>query len=838
MFDKFNDEKINDEIEVKEDILTEEQEEISGETEDNVPVDETENNAEEVCAECCEGNEEKTEETGFNDYPQPKEFIVPLVPLRGLTMGPEMRTTIDLGRKQSVMAAQEAHKEQRLLAFSAQFDQAVENPVENDLMEICCVADLNDISPMHYDTLRIHVTGLCRARIIEYIQTEPFFIAKVQVVMPTAVEECENIIALKKIVLNKYKELTALLQKGDNSVNQALEDFAADNLIDYITANTKVSYEDYYDIFLEEDTAERLSKTAEVLSLLIKSAEIDIEIENRIVMRYSADQRTRYLREKKRVIDAELGEIEQADDDISEYIQAIKELPIEEEYRERLLKEVAKLEMMPPTSQDAAVISTYIDLILDLPWDQKTEDNFELEESKRILDEDHYGLEKVKDRILEYLAVVKLTKSLKAPILCLVGSPGVGKTSVGKSIARATGRKFIRVSLGGMHDEAEIRGHRKTYVGAMPGRIITGIRQAKVNNPVFLLDEIDKLSKDLRGDPSSALLEVLDPEQNATFTDTYTEIPFDLSNVMFIATANNLGSIPEPLLDRMEIIELPGYIATDKVNIAREHLISKQMKMNGITEDNLRISDEVLNALINNYTRESGVRQLERTIASLCRKAAKMVADDENAVLEPTVDQLDDLLGRSVATYDIAKDEKLIGVVNGLAWTQSGGDTLQIEMATAPGSGKLELTGNLGDVMKESVHVALGHLKTNAESYGLGDVEWDKLNIHIHVPEGAVPKDGPSAGITMTTALISAVGKKPVSQKIAMTGEISLTGRVLPIGGLREKLLAASRATVTKVLIPKENVKDLKDVPKEILDTLTIIPVERMSEVYDEVFNK
>ncbi len=814
MFDKFKKKKTEEITEVKEDIILEE---------------EAPDADKEAAEEIREENEMNT---------QPKEFIIPVVPLRGLTMGPEMHSTIDLGRRQSVLAAQEAHKEKRLLGFAAQFDQAVENPAGNELMDICCIADLNDISPMHYDTVRIHVTGLCRAKIIEYVQTEPFFIARVKVITPNVFEECENILALKKVVLNKYKELINLLQKGDNGVNTALEDYAADNLVDYITANTKISYEDFYDIFLEEDTAERLSKTAEALSLLIKSAEIDIEIENRIVMRYSQDQRTRYLREKKRVIDSELGEGDGMDDDISEYIQAIKDLPLEEEYREKLLKEVSKLEMMPPTSQDAAVISTYIDLILDLPWDKKTEDDFELENSKKILDEDHYGLEKVKDRILEYLAVVKLTNSLKAPILCLVGSPGVGKTSVGKSIARATGRKFIRVSLGGMHDEAEIRGHRKTYVGAMPGRIISGIRQAKVNNPVFLLDEIDKLSRDLRGDPSSALLEVLDPEQNSTFTDTYTEIPFDLSNVMFIATANNLNSIPEPLLDRMEIIELPGYIATDKIHIARNHLIPKQLEMNGITEENLIISDEVLNALINNYTRESGVRQLERTIASLCRKAAKKAAEEENALLCPTVDELDDLLGRSVATYDIAKDEELIGVVNGLAWTASGGDTLQIEMATAPGSGKLELTGNLGDVMKESVHVALGHIKTNAENYGLGDIEWDKTNIHIHVPEGAVPKDGPSAGITMTTALISALGKKPVSQKIAMTGEISLTGRVLPIGGLREKLLAASRATVNKVLIPKENERDLKDVPKEILDTLTIVTVERMSDVYREVFEK
>ncbi|MBE6038818.1 MAG: endopeptidase La, partial [Anaerofustis stercorihominis] len=753
--------------------------------------------------------------------------------------GPEMKTAIDLGRKASILAVQDANSDRKLVAFAAQYDQSVDAPGPSDLMEICCIADLTDMTPLGYDTLRAGVMGICRAKIIEYTQTEPYFIAKVQVLPVNEKEDDTEVIALKQVVLEKYKELARMLSKADLQQEETIEKYGADSLVDFITANTKVMYDEYYEILCEEDTVERLKKTADILSLLIKSAAIDIEIENRIVMRYSADQRTRYLREKKRVIEAELGEVDGADDDISEYIRIVKEdLPIAEEYKDKLLKEISKLEMMPPTSQDAAIIVSFLDVIFDLPWNKSEGDDFDISEAKAILDEDHYGLEKVKERILEYLAVVKLTNSLKAPIICLVGSPGVGKTSVGKSIARATGRKFVRVSLGGMHDEAEIRGHRKTYVGAMPGRIISGLRQVKVNNPVFLLDEIDKLAKDMRGDPASALLEVLDPEQNSTFTDTYTEIPFDLSNVMFIATANSLSGIPQPLLDRMEVIELPGYIATDKVMIARNHLIKKQMEMNGISEDNLKISDEVLNALINNYTRESGVRQLERTIASLCRKAAKLVAEDENAVLEPTVDALDDLLGRSVAEFDIAKDEYLTGVVNGLAWTAAGGDTLQIEVAKAKGSGKLELTGNLGDIMKESIHTALGHLKTSPEKYGLEETEWDKINIHIHVPEGAVPKDGPSAGITMTTALISAISARPVHQKIAMTGEISLTGRVLPIGGLREKLLAASRATVKKVLIPKENLKDLKDVPKEILDTLEIVSVERMSDVYDEVFVK
>lgn len=476
--------------------------------------------------------------------------------------------------------------------------------------------------------------------------------------------------------------------------------------------------------------------------------------------------------------------------------------------------------------------------MLDLPWNDDTKPDFNIKEAAGILDEDHYGLEKVKERILEYLAVIKLTDSLKSPILCLVGPPGVGKTSVAKSVARATNRKFTRLSLGGMHDEAEIRGHRKTYVGAMPGRIIAGLRQVQSKNPVFLLDEIDKLSKDYKGDPSSALLEALDPEQNSTFTDNYVEIPFDLSDVLFITTANTLSTIPEALLDRLEVLELSGYLPDEKLEIAKRHLIRKQLEANGVSEKNIDFSDEILNEIIDCYTRESGVRQLERSIASLCRKAAKTVVDGENVTLELTKEKLRTYLGPKVHTYDIASEAKLVGTVCGLAWTSAGGDTLQIEAAFSDGNGKLELTGHLGDVMKESAKAAIGYLRANGSQYGIKSDIWEKSDIHIHVPEGAVPKDGPSAGITITTSLISSLTKTPVPQDIAMTGEITLTGRVLPIGGLREKLLAATRAQVKRVILPKENENDIEDVPEKVREKLDIHYAESMNDVYRFAFGE
>jgi ATP-dependent Lon protease len=492
--------------------------------------------------------------------------------------------------------------------------------------------------------------------------------------------------------------------------------------------------------------------------------------------------------------------------------------------------------MTPPGSQEAAVIQSYLDCILDLPWEASTPNDFDVAQAVEILDREHYGLEKVKDRIIEYIAVMKRTNSLRSPILCLVGPPGVGKTSVARSIANATGRKFVRISLGGMHDEAEIRGHRKTYVGAMPGRIIAGLRQVQSKNPVFLLDEIDKLSRDVKGDPASALLEALDPEQNSTFTDTYVEIPFNLSDVMFITTANSTSTIPPALLDRLEVIELNGYMPTEKVEIAKRHLIPKQLAANGITDDNIVFTDDVLLAIIDGYTRETGVRQLERSIASLCRKATKALVLGESETLELTVRSLSELLGRQVHVFDVMDDLESTGVVNGLAWTGVGGDTLSIETNKAVGNGHMELTGNLGDVMKESAKTAIGFLKSNAENFGLSDIDWSKLDLHIHVPEGAVPKDGPSAGIALATCIISALSGKPVSRRIAMTGEITLTGRVLPIGGLREKLLAANRAKISRVIIPMENEADLSEIPKEILESLTVTTASEYKDVYKAVF--
>lgn len=763
------------------------------------------------------------------------ELTLPLVPVRGIVVGTDLRTSIDLGRRSSIAAVEASINSSKLVMFCAQRDQSIEEPTKDDLLPVGCVADILDITHMHYDVVRVGVSGLRRAELISIISDEPCMMARVRLVNDELFPVTDELKTLQRIAYNKFIQILQMQGRSETDEEREMLSSPPNEFIDAVSGSVKMSYDEFYELMQLLEPTARMKKLIEILILAIKSAEIDMDIENRILMQYSQDQRTRYLREKKRVINTELNE-DEYDDDLNEYQDKIEALPIAEEYKTKLKKELDRLELMPPASQEGAVIQTYLDCVIDMPWTEKSGDEFDIAEAEKILNEDHYGLEKVKDRILEYLSVVKLTDALKAPILCLVGSPGVGKTSVAKSIARAAGRKYVRLSLGGMHDEAEIRGHRKTYVGSMPGRIIAGIKQAGVKNPVFLLDEIDKISSDMRGDPAAALLEVLDPEQNSAFTDTYMEIPYDLSDVMFVTTANTLATIPEALLDRLEVIELPGYLATEKIEIAKRHLIPRELSQNGITSENITFSDELLSELISSYTAEAGVRQLQRAIASLCRKAAKKLAEQGECQMAPTVAELPELLGRKVAEYEIATDSELVGVVNGLAWTSAGGDTLQIEVAVCAGSGKLDLTGSLGDVMQESARTAIGHLRTHGERYGLSDIDWDNINIHIHVPEGAVPKDGPSAGVTMTTALVSALSRRAVRQKLAMTGEITLTGRVLPIGGLREKLLAASRATITQVIIPKRNEPDLKDVPKEILDKLSIVTAENMTDIYSDVF--
>ncbi len=762
------------------------------------------------------------------------EYTLPLLSVGDVIIGPQINTVIDIDKKESLQAINAAAKQSHLICFA--YNAYQNNSEKTDsAKKICCIADIKDMLRISDNSVRIHINGISRAKIVEYITFEPFVTVKVDPLTYT-----ENLIddendTLSEIMLERYIKYITLIGQYDSSIEKQFEGVNPDEVVDKITSNLPLTAEEYYTIMELDDTLERLKKTIETLANLTNIAEVEFDLEKQLVLSLSNEQKIRYLREKKQIINKELNEDDQ-EQSIDEYRDKLQALPLGDEYKKRLLKEMDRFEMTPMGSQEASVIQSYLDYILDLPWEACDGENFDIQNVSKILDEDHYGLTKVKERILEYLSVIKLTSSLKSPILCLVGPPGVGKTSIAKSIARATERKFVRVSLGGMHDEAEIRGHRKTYVGAMPGRIISGLRQVQSKNPVFLLDEIDKLTRNMRGDPASALLEALDPEQNSTFTDTYIEVPFDLSEVMFITTANVTSTIPAPLLDRMEIIEIPGYMANEKLEIAKKHLVAKQLKLNGITEDNLQLSDDVLYEIIHNYTRESGVRQLERSIASLCRKAAKNLVIDQQKTLDVTVKNLHQYLGRKVHSYDIVEDKKIQGVVNGLAWTSTGGDVLEIEAAIAKGNGKLELTGKMGDVMKESAKTSIGHIRSNADEYAVEDIEWDKIDIHIHIPEGAVPKDGPSAGITMTTALISALSKREVSQKLAMTGEITLSGKVLPIGGLREKLLAANRAKITEVIIPTENEKDLEDIPEKILDELKIHYADKMEDVYNIVF--
>ena len=762
-------------------------------------------------------------------------YTLPLLSARDAIIGPQINTVIDIDKKESLQAINAAAKQSHLVCFAYNAYRADNDVDENTAKKICCIADIKDMLRISDNAVRLHINGISRAKIIEYISFEPYVTVSVDpLIYSESMSDAESN-TLSEIMLERYIKYITLIGQYETSLEKQFEAYNPEEAVDKITANLPLTSEEYYGIMECDGTQERLKKTIETIANLTNIAEVEYDLEKQLVLSLSNEQKVRYLREKKQIINKELNEDDQ-EQSLNDYKDKLQALPLGDEYKKRLLKEIDRFEMTPMGSQEASVIQSYLDYVLDLPWEISDGEDFDIQNVSQILDEDHYGLTKVKERILEYLSVIKLTSSLKSPILCLVGPPGVGKTSIAKSISRATGRKFVRVSLGGMYDEAEIRGHRKTYVGAMPGRILSGLRQVQSKNPVFLLDEIDKLTKNMRGDPASALLEALDPEQNSTFTDTYIEVPFDLSEVMFITTANVTSTIPAPLLDRMEIIEIPGYMANEKLEIARRHLIAKQLKLNGITDENLQLSDDVLLEIIHNYTRESGVRQLERNIAALCRKAAKNLVVDQEETLDVTVANLQQYLGKKVHSYDIVEDKRIQGVVNGLAWTSTGGDVLEIEAAIAKGSGKLELTGKMGDVMKESAKTSIGHIRSNADEYAVEDIEWDKIDIHIHIPEGAVPKDGPSAGITMTTALISALSKREVSQKLAMTGEITLSGKVLPIGGLREKLLAANRAKITEVIIPTENEKDLEDIPEKILDELKIHYADRMEDVYNIVF--
>lgn len=765
-----------------------------------------------------------------------KENQLPLISIRGINFLPGTEAYFDISRTKSILALENAMEGDRVLFLSVQYESDIEAPEEKDIRPYGVYAKIKQMGKLHGNLVRVMVDITDRGRIEKYIQTEPYFVVEAYPINTEYehTEETNVSMRISKKLFNEYaqikgnlisKEIVLKIQKVKN----------AHELIDLICANIPFEDEDAQYLLGEEDVNKRLSVLNEKISKEINLLNLELKIMRKVKTSLDDMQKSAFISEQIRVLQEELGE-RNSENVIEEYRQKLAELNLSQEIDEKIEKEIKRLEMIPMGSSESGVVQTYIETILELPWNTSTPELTDIKEAKKILQADHYAMDKIKERVLEYLSVITLAKSLKSPILCLIGPPGVGKTSIAKSIAHATGRKYIRMSLGGLRDEAEIRGHRRTYIGSMPGRIITGIKQAGTNNPLFLLDEIDKLSKDFRGDPASALLEALDPEQNSTFTDNYLEVPFDLSNVMFITTANSLSTIPEPLLDRMEVIEVDGYIAEEKFHIARQFLIPKQIKQHGLKEEQLSIEDDAIMDIINNYTSESGVRELDRKIARICRKTAKEILENQTESVTVSRTNLEHYLSKPQNRYDMMTDNKNIGVVNGLAWTRNGGDTLKVEALVMKGKGSLVLTGQLGDVMKESAQAAHSLIRSNAELF---DIDYESLlkhDVHLHFPEGAIPKDGPSAGIAISTAMMSAFTKKGVSERIAMTGEITLSGRVLPIGGLREKLLAASRAGIKDVLIPKENKRDLEDVPESILNKLTIHLVDNIKEVFEIVF--
>jgi ATP-dependent Lon protease len=760
---------------------------------------------------------------------------LPLLPLRGLLVYPSMVLHLDVGRDKSVRALERSMVEDHMILLCSQSEVNIEEPTEEDIYKVGTIAKVRQMLKLPNGTIRVLVEGVSRAEILDYLPNDEFYEVSVKE-LPEQETDDPEVDALMRSVLSQFEHYISLSKKVTPETYAAVSDIDdPGRLADVITSHLSLKIKDKQDILETVDVGARLEKLLDILNNEREVLELERKINQRVKKQMEKTQKEYYLREQMKAIQKELGEKEGRAGEVEELRAQLAEAGVPELVKEKIEKEIDRLEKMPSTSAEGGVIRNYIDWLLSLPWSKTTEDDLSLSKAEAILNDDHYGLEKPKERVLEYLAVQKLVKQLKGPILCLVGPPGVGKTSLARSIAKSLGRKFVRISLGGVRDEAEIRGHRRTYVGAMPGRIIQGMKTAGSSNPVFLLDEIDKMAMDFRGDPASALLEVLDPEQNNTFSDHYVEVPFDLSNVMFVTTANAMHNIPRPLLDRMEVLYIPGYTELEKLQIGNRYLLPKQKKEHGLTEEQLIVSEEVLLQLIREYTRESGVRNLEQQIAAVCRKAAKrFVASEQMESTEPfevTSEQLKEWLGPSKFRYGLAESENQIGAVTGLAWTEVGGDTLVIEVTVMPGSGKLTLTGKLGDVMKESAQAAFSYTRSKAIELGIDPSFHEKNDIHIHIPEGAIPKDGPSAGITIATALISALTNRYVNKEVAMTGEITLRGRVLPIGGLKEKSLAAHRAGIRKMLLPKENERDLRDIPDSVRHDMQFFPVSHMDEV-------
>ncbi|WP_276910999.1 endopeptidase La [Dubosiella newyorkensis] len=757
--------------------------------------------------------------------------IYPLICTRGVIIFPNQEIVIDVGREASLKAienAQDNYDDQIVLFSQKKMDQ--ENPQEDDIYHVGTLCEIRHVR--RFDKfLRVKFRGLSRVRLKKWIDGSLSEMAHVELLPSVREDETEES-ALVRMIASSFEQM----HPGERFVSKDLmielsKGVGADALSDKAVQAFPLPVERKQQYLETTGINERLIMLLQDLEKEKKMSEVEKKINETVKERIDQGQKDYYLREKIHAIREELGDVVEADKDAESIRKRLDENPYPEYIKTKVKDELARYEMLPQASGETGVIKTYIDWLMDLPWWQQTEDNENLNEAQKILDEDHYGLDKVKERIMEYLAVKQMTNSLKAPIICLVGPPGVGKTSLARSVARALDRHFVKMSLGGVRDEAEIRGHRRTYLGALPGRIIQGMKKAEVINPVFLIDEIDKMASDYKGDPSSAMLEVLDPEQNSVFSDHYIEEPYDLSKVLFIATANYLENIPPALQDRLEIIQLSSYTDAEKVNIAKRHLLPKQMKENGLKEGQLQIDDDMLLYLVRYYTREAGVRQLERTIATICRKTVLAILKDHEEKIVLNKELIHKWLGNEKVEYGQKEKEDQVGTVTGLAYTSFGGDVLQIEANRFQGSGKLILTGKLGDVMKESATIALDYVRAHAKEYGIDPQIFEKQDIHIHVPEGAVPKDGPSAGVTMTTALVSCLSDQPVKANLAMTGEVTLRGNVLPIGGLKEKSLAAHRSGITTILIPKANVKDLDEVPEEVKKSVAFIPVSTVEEV-------
>lgn len=760
----------------------------------------------------------------------------PMIAMRGIVLFPKMVLHFDIGREKSIAALEYATEHERKVFLAAQKDVQDEEPTAENIYSVGVVGEVKQVVKIPGAGLRVMVEGLYRARIVNVEDNDTYLMAEVDKaplkrLLKSEREVADAMMRTVKELFKQYSELSPRMPK-EIMLGVMLSENPA-TLSEFIAGNAALEIEDKQKILEESSVLGRLQLIAAILEKENEILAIERDFYKKVKEKMDTNQKEYYLREQMKVISEELGETDDFDSEIDEYLNKIAKLELPIEAAEKLTKECNKLQKMSPMSQEAAVIRNYLDECLSLPWNKENEIKSDLKQAQKILDRDHCGLEKIKERIIESIAVKKLAPDMKGQILCLVGPPGVGKTSVAKSIAEATGRDYVRISLGGVRDEADIRGHRKTYVGAMPGRIMDAMKRAKSKNPLMLLDEIDKLGTDYKGDPSSALLEVLDPEQNFSFRDHYIELPFDLSKVLFIATANDADTIPAPLYDRMEIINLGSYTRNEKVAIAKEHLVPKERKRHGLTGNNIRISDEALIEVIDYYTREAGVRKLEQLIAKIMRKAAVKIVSGQKGRITVMSSNVEEFLGPRMVKPDSIFAEDKVGITNGLAWTSVGGEMLQIEVAVLPGTGKLELTGHLGDVMKESAQTAVSLLRSRAKLYGLEEDFYKTKDIHIHVPEGAVPKDGPSAGITICTALLSALSDIPVKRDVAMTGEITLTGRVLPIGGLKEKTMAAYRFGVKKVIIPEDNKSDLAEIDKEVRENLEFVTASSIETVLE-----